>query len=263
MLDRIEAVLSEERPEGWMSRWLEVCTQKVAPSTNRRPQPVHSPSTALERVAVPAGHTLFIERGAALSACIQVLMDGGGKSKPKVAMPPLGFGDPTSYQVIAECAAQCSATGAVRHGAECFNYLFPQDLDDELLVCWEGFMGAPDYHQVPSPSCHPFLSPLAISPSHHPSSHPSHHPRSYRQVPWQYLKRERLLPFLSARIDEGYAVPLNPKWLLCDPGWYAPFVRLQDVASSPPAHLTHPPRSSPLSFTGTRSTRAWGSSRCQ
>ena len=29
------------------------------------------------------------------------------------------------------------ACGAVRHGAECFNYYFPQEMDDEFLVIWD------------------------------------------------------------------------------------------------------------------------------
>ena len=29
--------------------------------------------------------------------------------------------------------------GAVRHGAECFNFYFPQELDREYLVIYEGF----------------------------------------------------------------------------------------------------------------------------
>ena len=33
---------------------------------------------------------------------------------------------------IMECAvAHLSTTGAVRHGPECFNYYFPQELDNE------------------------------------------------------------------------------------------------------------------------------------
>lgn len=40
-------------------------------------------------------------------------------------------------------------------------------------------------------------------------------------MPWQYISREGLLHFLSARIDEGFAVPLNPKWAVCDEGWWA------------------------------------------
>ena len=32
-------------------------------------------------------------------------------------------------------------SGAVRHGPECFNFYFPQDLDDEYLIVWSGFKG--------------------------------------------------------------------------------------------------------------------------
>ena len=34
---------------------------------------------------------------------------------------------------------QLAECGAVRHGAECFNYLFPQELDPEFLVIWDGY----------------------------------------------------------------------------------------------------------------------------
>ena len=27
----------------------------------------------------------------------------------------------------------------MRHAAECFNYYFPQELDEEFLVLWHGF----------------------------------------------------------------------------------------------------------------------------
>ena len=46
-------------------------------------------------------------------------------------LPTFGFGDPTSSMLISDvvdCTASC---GAVRHGAECYNFYFPQDLDDE------------------------------------------------------------------------------------------------------------------------------------
>ena len=29
-------------------------------------------------------------------------------------------------------------SGAIRHGAECFNYFFPQEMDEEFLVVWDG-----------------------------------------------------------------------------------------------------------------------------
>lgn len=177
MLNHVEEVLETESPEAWMTRWLDVLIS-----------------------ATEAG------------------------TKPKVAMPPLGFGDPVSYDIIEQASQALHVTGAVRHGAECFNYLFPQvrsaphrarvrptahtrasrschgqDLDDELLVCYDGFMGPPDYHQVP----------------------------------WQYLHKDGLVPFLKARIKEGYAVPLNPKWVLADRGYYELFEDLlaSDAAS--------------------------------
>jgi hypothetical protein len=69
--------------------------------------------------------------------------------------------------------------GAVRHGAECFNYYFPQDLDDEFLVISEDLPG---------------------------TDH------------WTYMNAQEVQDFLSARIRDGYTFPLNPKWMLCD-GW--------------------------------------------
>ena len=41
-----------------------------------------------------------------------------------------------------------------------------------------------------------------------------------------YVNVEGLLNFLSARIDLGYAMPLNPKWVLCDPGWWGLYQKL-------------------------------------
>jgi hypothetical protein len=49
-------------------------------------------------------------------------------------MPRFGFGDPKSYSIMKSAVSRLRLTGAVRHGAECFNYYFPQDLDDEYLV---------------------------------------------------------------------------------------------------------------------------------
>jgi hypothetical protein len=41
-----------------------------------------------------------------------------------------------------------------------------------------------------------------------------------------YVSLEGLLNFLSSRIDLGYAVPLNPKWVLCDQGWWTLYRKL-------------------------------------
>jgi hypothetical protein len=69
--------------------------------------------------------------------------------------------------------------GAVRHGAEAFNYYFPQDLDEEFLIISDDLPG---------------------------------------NLPWKYVDVKGLQDFLSERIDDGYAFPLNPKWILCDAG---------------------------------------------
>ena len=51
--------------------------------------------------------------------------------------PRYGFGDPKSYEITARMAERLSHCGAVRHGAECFNYSYPQELDDAVMVVWE------------------------------------------------------------------------------------------------------------------------------
>lgn len=100
-------------------------------------------------------------------------------------MPPYGFGDPSSYALIEAAVIRSKKTnGAVRHGPECFNYFFPQDLDDELLVIFPG------------------------------------------QQRWRYVNISELQTILIEKIREGFTVPLNPKWILCDPGWINVFIEL-------------------------------------
>jgi hypothetical protein len=84
----------------------------------------------------------------------------------------------------------------VRHGAECFNFWFPQELDKRFLVVWDGF--------------HAYGS----------------------RVPWRYVDQQGLRDFLLGRVEDGYAFPLNPKWILCDEGWLPIFRAIQ---SSPHA----------------------------
>jgi len=79
------------------------------------------------------------------------------------------------------------ASGAMRHGAECFNYYFPQHLDEEFMIIWDGL---PD-------------------------------------DPWVYVKEKQLRGFLFERVAEGFTFPLNPKWVTCDPGWYELFMALR------------------------------------
>jgi len=84
-----------------------------------------------------------------------------------------------------------SSTGAVRHGAECFNFCFPQELDDQYLIVWEGF------------AC-------------------------TAGVPWEYRSEPETRNFLKGRISEGFCFPLNPIWPVRDPGWWDLFEALRN-----------------------------------
>ena len=99
---------------------------------------------------------------------------------------PMGFGDATSCKIFDAACGWTSHVGAVRHGAECFNLLCPQDLDEEYLVTWDGF----------------------------------NDDAGHRGAKFRYLSERELRSFLLERIDDGYCFPLNPKWVLCDKGWY-------------------------------------------
>mmetsp|Transcript_41450 Transcript_41450/g.86952 ORF Transcript_41450/g.86952 Transcript_41450/m.86952 type:complete len:379 (-) Transcript_41450:124-1260(-) len=52
------------------------------------------------------------------------------------------------------------------------------------------------------------------------------------QVPWKYVNSEELVDILCERIGQGFTFPLNPKWILCDPGWKKVYDKL--LASSKP-----------------------------
>lgn len=92
-------------------------------------------------------------------------------------MPRFGFGDPKSYSIMENAVSRLAESGAVRHGAECFNYYFPQDLDDEFLVI---------ANDLPN------------------------------KKPWAYVDVEGLQDILEEKIGQGFTFPLNPKWVLCD-----------------------------------------------
>jgi len=119
-------------------------------------------------------------------------------------MPEYGFGDPTSQSLIKSIVQATADSGAVRHGAECFNFAFPQELDSEFLIIWENF---PD-------------------------------------KPWGYFDEDDLRKFLLQRIKEGYCMPLNPVWVVRDVGWFEVFQALQtsDHAQNP-LKAWYPPES--------------------
>ncbi|CAJ1367601.1 unnamed protein product [Effrenium voratum] len=99
------------------------------------------------------------------------------------AIPKFGFGDPTSYTLIQDVIAETAPCGAVRHGAECCNLYFPQELDDEYLIVWKGF-------------------------------------EETGGKPWDYTTEVGLREFLLQRVNDGYVFPLNPVWPVRDPGWW-------------------------------------------
>jgi len=119
-------------------------------------------------------------------------------------VPPLGFGDPTTYRIVSRTVEVTSSCGAVRHGAECFNFYFPQEMDPEYLVVWDGF----------------------------------------GEEGWQYQTEDELQNFLLARVSEGYAFPLNPAWVLRDPSWMDIFNKLRkSPAAQGPLSAWYPPES--------------------
>lgn len=102
-------------------------------------------------------------------------------------VPRFGFGDPKSYAIMEGAVGRLCICGAVRHGAECFNYFFPQELDEEFLIVSDTLPG---------------------------------------KVSWKYVNVTELQEFLDEKIDEGFTFPLNPKWVLCDKGWKKLYGRL-------------------------------------
>jgi len=121
--------------------------------------------------------------GSWTSRWLQVLTE----SAMHVKLPKYGFGDPVSYQLISEVIDATIETGAIRHGAECFNYVFPQELDDAYLVVWHDFEDG---------------------------------------KAWEYLDEDELRDFLIDRAKEGYIFPLNPVWLIRDLDWWCVYEAL-------------------------------------
>lgn len=103
-------------------------------------------------------------------------------------IPPLGYSDPKTNYIFKHAIQRLSREGAVRHGAECFNFYFPQDLDEEFLVISDDLPG--------------------------------------RASRWRYVNQTELQDLLRGMIGKGYTFPLNPKWILCDKGWKAVYDQL-------------------------------------
>lgn len=105
-------------------------------------------------------------------------------------VPKYGYGDPTTYDMIHGVVQATKGCGAVRHGPECFNLGFPQELDDQFLVVWQDFP----------------------------------------ERPWAYYTEPELRAFLLDRVKDGYTFPINPLWPVRDPGWMAVLIAIKKSA---------------------------------
>lgn len=113
---------------------------------------------------------------------LNVLKESGDKGfSPTI--PSGGYSDPKTGFIFKHAIDRLSTTGAVRHGAECFNYAFPQELDEYFLVISDEL------------------------------------PDKYKGRNWAYVDETELKDILKDKIEHGYTFPMNPKWVLCDPGW--------------------------------------------
>jgi len=151
-------------------------------------------------------------------------------------LPKYGFGDSTTCDLIHHLVESMAQNGGVRHGAECFNWYFPQELDDQFLVVWDGFAELPAKLAEPEPKVEPVPSPgfydrlmemigccasrdrdddNATAPA--PQFAPAASAPGRR---WSYLTESELREFLKERVTEGYIFPLNPAWTVRDKGWY-------------------------------------------
>jgi len=118
-------------------------------------------------------------RASWLSRWLAVLREANAQGFHPVS-PEYGWGDATSYRLTKAVVEATIESGAVRHGAECFNFHHPQELDEDYLVVWDGF----------------------------------------EDIPWRYMAQGDLRDFLHERIDDGYCFPLNPVWIVRDPEWH-------------------------------------------
>lgn len=99
----------------------------------------------------------------------------------KPDIPKYGYADPKSYAIIGHAIDHLGANGCVRHGAECFNYYFPQELDERFLVVSNDIKNGGNR--------------------------------------WAFFGQKELLKYLSEKVESGFMFPLNPTWILCYPEW--------------------------------------------
>jgi len=111
-----------------------------------------------------------------------------------------GFGEAVSTALISNVVDATKSCGAVRHGPECFNFWFPQEMDKDFLIVWDGYAD---------------------------QAGGSWTPESSGTVPWKAVKEPELRQFLVERAREGFSFPLNPVWAMRDHGWSDVLTALQ------------------------------------
>jgi len=178
LLRNIERILMTPGSRGWSHRWLEVLKGEIAKG-------VKSGETITSRMSMMATEDMKAHMTTLSRASYSGVF---GKQDARQGEPRYGFGDKLHYSIIEHATEATKLSGAVRHAAECYNFYWPQDLDDEFLVVWEGYKG----------------------------------------TPWRYVNPSQLRHFLTRRAADGFVFPLNPKWLLCDEGWYDVFQTLRN-----------------------------------
>jgi hypothetical protein len=128
-------------------------------------------------------------------------------------LPKYGYGDATTLSLVETAVDAVSQVGAIRHGAEAFNFHFPQELDSDYLIIWDGY-------RKDDPRVQPFLN----------------------------TDESGLREFLMARAREGYCFPINPVWPIRDPGWYDVLAAVkQNPDNSQPLNAWYPESSGVLS----------------
>jgi hypothetical protein len=94
--------------------------------------------------------------------------------RPRCPMPPHGYGDKVSTEMIEELIEATKPCGrATRHGMEAFNYAVPVDFDDSYVVYWGQFAS----------------------------------------VPYRHMNLDDLCTFLLKQARDGFHFPLNPAWM--------------------------------------------------
>jgi hypothetical protein len=65
-----------------------------------------------------------------------------------------GFGEAVSTALISNVVDATKSCGAVRHGPECFNFWFPQEMDKDFLIVWDGYARSHATSSARIHSCH-------------------------------------------------------------------------------------------------------------